>query len=396
MKKLALGALFVGLAAACGGGNSNPMLPDSGMPPDSGPVQCSPTAQTGCDPGQKCTWIVDNEEPRISHVGCVDDGTVEAFGTCTRQPPAAGGADDCKAGNICLSGMCKPICDTNGGEPVCPTNYACVRYADVLEDGGGNSLGGACEPGCDPLTQKLLVGGGEACGSPDPAAPTLGCYGGIDFSCSRAGDLDKVDGTDPRENGVVYLNSCAPGYLPIFDRSTTDQTTICNGLCAAQPIDNTRPAPVAIAGNPSEVAKLPTSPAAMAGDGTCAATKKGRGGQSTCIYYYPRVQDSQTGEIPAAFETYTNKLGICLNRTDLQIDFDQNPATDPEAWGMNVGCQGLPPTSADPNTPWMGADFWWCQPAEPAALTGTQQRKRARAPFSLGLEEIELRRHVLR
>lgn len=396
MKKLALGALFVGLVGACGDDGNTPSFPDGGTNPDSNtPTQCSPTLQTGCEAGEKCTWIVDSDEPEIAHTGCAPDGSIEAFGSCQRATAAGGGVDDCVAGTVCLGNQCKPICDTNGGDPACPTNYACTRYADFLEDGGGNNLGGVCEPGCDPLTQKLLVGGAEACGSVDPTAPTLGCYGIDDFSCSRAGELTKTHGVDAAENGTVYLNSCAPGFLPLFNRSTAEQVAICNGLCAAQPIDN---AHTDIDGVNDAVGKLPTSAAAQAGDATCAATKKGGGGHSTCLYMYAYVADDQ-GNIPASFEPYVDTLGLCLDRTNYDIDHDQDPTTPPIKWGTNDGCQTLPPTApGTPGTPGydptQGADFWWCQPAEPAMLKG-KQTKRARAPFSLPLEETELRRHTL-
>jgi hypothetical protein len=391
MKKLALGALFVGLVGACGDdGGKTPTFPDSGPGGDGGnPIgTCSPTAQTGCEAGEKCTWIVDNEDPYIAHTGCAPDGNVEQFGSCSRAPSSEGGYDNCVAGTVCIGGQCKPICDTNGGDPQCPTNYSCVRYADFLEDGGGNSLGGVCEPGCDPLTQKLLVGDREACGSADPTAPTLGCYGLRDFSCSRAGELTKTHGVDAAENGTVYLNSCAPGYMPLWDRSSTDSTVICNGLCAAQPIDTEHQETL---GRSDAEGKLVTQPAARVGDATCAATRKGSGNASYCIYFYPYIQDNQ-GNIPASFEPYLD-LGFCFDWANHPQDLSSlgGPANYP--WGGPTGCKDLPAESPDPNMPWLGASFWWCQPAD-VELRGTQT-KRARMPLSLPLEEVELRRHTL-
>lgn len=389
MKKLALGALFVGLVGACGDdGGKTPTIVDAGPGRDSNvPTTCSPTAQTGCEAGEKCTWIVDNEDPYIAHTGCAPDGNVEQFGSCSRAPSSEGGYDNCVAGTVCIGGQCKPICDTNGGDPQCPTNYACVRYADFLEDGGGNSLGGVCEPGCDPLTQKLLVGDLEACGSADPTAPTLGCYGIDDFSCSRAGELTKTHGVDAAENGTVYLNSCAPGYMPLFRRSSDDSTVICSGLCAAQPIDLQHPD---FDGRDDALGKLVTQATARPGDATCQASRKGSGGQSSCLYFWILVEEN--GTIPASFEPYLD-LGFCFDRTNYREDLSSIGGPSNIVFGTEAGCQGLPATSADPNKPWEGADFWWCQPFETSLKGG--QTKRAPLPVSLPLDEVPLRRHTL-
>src|SRR5690348_9439119 len=64
MKKLAFGALIVGLIAACGGSSSNNnkkiILPDgSGSGGPDAPMTCNPLTQTGCAAGQKCTWVTD-------------------------------------------------------------------------------------------------------------------------------------------------------------------------------------------------------------------------------------------------------------------------------------------------------------------------------------------------
>src|SRR5438552_18767217 len=64
MKKLAFGALFVGLMVACGG-NSNSKsnktitLDGIGSGTDASVLICNPLTQTGCTTGQKCTWVTD-------------------------------------------------------------------------------------------------------------------------------------------------------------------------------------------------------------------------------------------------------------------------------------------------------------------------------------------------
>src|SRR5512140_1854828 len=82
MRKLAFGALFVGLVAivavACGGSDNNTKkvkLIDSGS--GSGSDVCNVLTQTGCDTGQMCTWIVDMADmtSSVGHIGCAPAGT---------------------------------------------------------------------------------------------------------------------------------------------------------------------------------------------------------------------------------------------------------------------------------------------------------------------------------
>ena len=88
MKKLALGALFVGLIAACGGNDDNGhkivLDGSNGSGTDGGTPTCNPLMQTGCNAGEKCTWIIDATDPQyVGHVGCVMDGTKNVGDACT-------------------------------------------------------------------------------------------------------------------------------------------------------------------------------------------------------------------------------------------------------------------------------------------------------------------------
>jgi hypothetical protein len=70
MKKLALGALFVGFMAACGGGKKDDVVlidaPEGGD--DAPPSQvCNPIAQTGCQANEKCTWFIDHTPTEVGH-----------------------------------------------------------------------------------------------------------------------------------------------------------------------------------------------------------------------------------------------------------------------------------------------------------------------------------------
>jgi hypothetical protein len=72
---------------------------------------CNPITQQGCDAGEKCSWLVVQEDPFLGRTDCVPDGTVAVGGACTEGPPGeTTGYDDCAAGSLCIAGMCKTIC----------------------------------------------------------------------------------------------------------------------------------------------------------------------------------------------------------------------------------------------------------------------------------------------
>ena len=76
MKKLAFGALFIGLLAACGGGDDGvTIVPDADDSVDASSA-CNPVAQTGCLAGEKCTWINIDSMNDVGTLGCVPDGSV--------------------------------------------------------------------------------------------------------------------------------------------------------------------------------------------------------------------------------------------------------------------------------------------------------------------------------
>ena len=75
MKKLALGALLVGLFAACG---DEQRRQDHRQRHRCG-LACNPLTQAGCAAGEKCTWLLDALTPPqyVGHIGCAPDGTGE-------------------------------------------------------------------------------------------------------------------------------------------------------------------------------------------------------------------------------------------------------------------------------------------------------------------------------
>src|SRR5262245_27918710 len=102
MNKLALGALVVAITA-CGGGKTT--LIDAAS---DAAMACNPVMQTGCQAGEKCTWIVDIDGTMttndIGHIGCVANGSIASGANCTDGSMA--GPDACVAGQLCISGKC--------------------------------------------------------------------------------------------------------------------------------------------------------------------------------------------------------------------------------------------------------------------------------------------------
>lgn len=372
MRTLAFTLLF--LMACSDKGSNNTLILDVGAG-DTLPPSCNPLTQTGCDAGEKCTWINDQDNPPIGHVGCAPEGGVGgtplALGAACTDPVAGPmGYDDCMKGTVCLTGECKQICDVNGGAPTCDANHACSRYADFFES-GGTAVAGVCDPGCDPLTQDLKIGTNKvACGSPNASMPSKGCYGFSEYSCAPAGSTSwpLTDRMMPRTNaaGNPYLNGCAPGFIPLFYEMTGSTKTLCTGFCSALEIDN-RPnigtPPLTPAqrakGNPAALGKLPLSAAAVAGDATCNADKKGSEASSQCHFLWWYLEDTSTGELPAVFDQgpYRDTLGVCMAISHFMYDSDMDMTPDTQY----PDCATLPPRSSSTTGDTDDAADWGCQ-----------------------------------
>ncbi len=263
MRKLAFGALFVGLLVACSGGTKKPIKIVDAPPADGSGAICNPLAQTGCTGTDKCTWIIDMDDPNFSaHIGCAPDGTNQTGQACTRNPPGPTGYDDCAKGNYCFgpnaggAGTCKLICDIQGGSPMCPTKFGCVGYQEIFSLPSDTSppAAGVCEPTCDPLNDNNFLGSagsktGSACGTrgcfglpPDfsTSAPTV-------FTCAGVANPSRVHrsactGTQEPgdaasclyQNKYIYPNSCDSGYQPLINDSEGSMVQDCVAMCAAQ------------------------------------------------------------------------------------------------------------------------------------------------------------------
>lgn len=393
MKNLILGAAVVALAAACGGG-SKPQLLDASIDAQ---MVCNPIAQTGCMANEKCTWLVDADAnpstmtAEIGHVGCAAvDATAIADGmTCVNaKAGVSGGADNCVKGDICISRVCKQICDpqlaSGAGAGACDTTHACLAYRGVFES-GSTPTAGACEIGCDPLTQQLATTKAEACGSADPTMPTGTCVPTSGefkaFACAPAlpGSLTLTDRMPPLGDSRGFFgNGCAPGFLPFFfEDASGAMKTLCSGMCAPVKMDSTIYAgvmatnPDANAGDPLALGKLPGDMMAVAGHSTCQIGVKGsltqQEGTEDCRFiWFPLATSSNP---PAPVDTpYNNTLGMCFayskfiikdvnnNMVPLKSCKDLSTTPDPTfGTAEDQGCYPLPgfPGAAARTTPWL-------------------------------------------
>lgn len=383
------GLLLVAVAA-CGDcrsenrNNADAALPDA--EPDaaidavdafSGP--CSPILQLGCATGEKCTWIVDidgtSTMTQVGHVGCAPDGAIEDGKACTDAMAAVnGGADACMAGDLCVSRTCKPICDpaivAETGPGACRANFGCITHDGVFTSQVGVSAG-VCEPGCDPLTQRLKTDLTEACGSLNPAAPSATCVPGAtfrSFQCAPSGAplYGNTDRRPPLTNGgVPFPNGCAPGFIPFYLESSSSMRVLCTGMCAPAKVD----AEIAVgnpdlhAGDPTAAGKLVADGAPVAGHSTCHIDVKGSiaadpqgNGVEDCRYLWFPLAD---GDPSRAVNTpYNDTLGVCFDyNAFVTVDTDGDGVPD----APQKSCAELPVT-APPDDPFGSARDNGCYP----------------------------------
>ena len=239
---------------------------DGGVQDVVDPGVCSPVTQLGCGFGEKCTWVIDATIPQyVGHVGCVPDGTKVIGDTCEFGAAGATGYDNCSAGGVCSAfetpnapGICKQVCNSAGGDPMCDATHACVTYSRLFSTGATSPpAAGVCDPTCDPLADNDFDGSagsqtraGSGCGSD----LRIGCYGYPSegtapvtaFTCKSDINSDPDRGLRHRAEctvatgcadtgDVIYVNSCNQGYLPLLHESTTISTIVCTAMCA--PLD---------------------------------------------------------------------------------------------------------------------------------------------------------------
>jgi hypothetical protein len=351
MKKLAFGALFIGLLAACGGGDDVQIIEiDAGDGPDASQA-CNPVAQTGCGADEKCTWI--NITDDLGTIGCVPNGTAGTGEACAYGPNGeTSGFDDCLAQNICIGGACQGICTLadNGG---CDNTTSCSRYSGLWANGSDTPIYGACDFLCDPVDQTRDFDNAAACGSIDPAAPNRGCYmPPDDFGSCAPIPAESATQTQGEEAygpapGTPYLNGCAAGYAPLLLDAIGGTIVICNAYC--DPIE--------------------THSGAQGGfQGQAPYSCADRATTEECRYFWFLEGDETTPP------THTDGVGFCWEPDNYITDWDGD-ATTPETGAPR--CQDLPNTDVDGTGGPDHAD-WACAPFQ-AAFHG--QVKRHKPPF---------------
>jgi hypothetical protein len=362
MKKLALGTLLLaGLLAACGGGDDDivaqidapPGAIDAPTDGDVVPPACNPLGapgNQGCNPGQKCTWITVQDTPeRLGKLGCVPDGTVGSGAQCmTGAPGETTGFDNCQAGLICIANVCADVCGFDGSaQAACAQGFNCTRYDGLCANGEDDPVCGACNPGCNPVTQTR---------SSDnmPCGTGMGCYLLVSQTetiavCANDGDIGhNVDIT-----GTAFANSCVPGAQPRRKDGVT-MTVQCGGLCNANDVTTSGGSEggLEIAGNATAKDNCQTSwGAAPPGDGVA-----GEG----CRYWWAR-------EPFDGLSPYSNTVGWCFKHAVFQYDTNGDMTPDAPFPRCNTLTTGdvVPPIG---NPPHNDAQYFWCV-ALPATAT---------------------------
>jgi hypothetical protein len=179
---------------------------DDAPPPPAG--ACDPLTHAGCAVAEKCSILVESENPYVATVTCVPSGNIPVGGRCGFGEPGPQGADDCLPGGFCLDGLCTPICALTGAG-CADADQACIAHGGVFED---HDLG-LCTRLCDPLAAA-------SCGAEE------GCYLGLaagQATCHGAGSLGQGD-------VCTYIDACAPGLGCVL-LGADAQRTVCTAFC---------------------------------------------------------------------------------------------------------------------------------------------------------------------
>lgn len=381
MNKLASAALGAGLLAivACGGGsgdNIDTMIVHADANGDGAGLACNVVTNMGCPVGEKCTWIRvsvgDQPEQQLGTVGCAPEGNIPTDGACSYGMSGLNtGYDNCVGGDICLAprtaeeaqGTCREICSIDDDSNNCEPNFACGRYQKYFTNGGMNepTLAGVCQATCNPLTQTRDSDSAPACGSttPDDATDTgsEACYGlpsgntkPTTFRCAAIVDMDpnmpgiQNQNTHRVQPASLCLNCCAPGYVPLYNESDTNQIVVCFAVCKPADTNNTMPlnaggdltAGVDPDGNPDP------------GRWTCprlGATNAGE--ECKYLWFFEKWFHSNDG-IVVPLSANSDAYGFCW-------DYTQYMTTSGAPWTSCADTQRLD----DPNDP-AGDLYWGC------------------------------------
>jgi hypothetical protein len=114
---------------------------------------CTPP-DTGCATGEQC-----DVGPGETFV-CIPSGTLLEGQDCT--------TGTCQPGLTCVSDICRSFCDRASNCDEASTHCAWLWYPNI-------TTWGACQPGCDPVTQTDC-GVGDACYFEDPEIGSTLCW----------------------------------------------------------------------------------------------------------------------------------------------------------------------------------------------------------------------------
>lgn len=187
------------------------------------PTDCNPIANTGCEGGDKCTFIVTSEDPFTGITGCADDGAVDVGGACSRD--AGTGVDDCVGGSLCMNGICEEICSVNPNS--CSSSYTCSHTTGFFED---ENIG-TCGPMCDLFAQDCTAS--ETCyillgpeGYPTVCAPTTSEPDTAHDGC------EAVEKPVPQEHSECcsFINTCNVG-LGCVQPNLVGDGLVCAEFC---------------------------------------------------------------------------------------------------------------------------------------------------------------------
>jgi hypothetical protein len=221
---IALGAM--GLLACAGGetassvdGGGISFVDAAGSQVDAqSTVACNPVANTGCQPGEKCTFVIDSPMGADSITGstrCAPDGDKAAGASCTGS--SGGTADDCLATTYCSGGVCAEIC-SSGPPDTCPEGQgACVHTSGIFED---STIGFCSGPACDLLSQDCTgphAVADNTYGAGGENDSTESCYmlwsrPGAPTTCFSAYPDDGQMAPGGQDTVCNYINTCLKGY----------------------------------------------------------------------------------------------------------------------------------------------------------------------------------------
>jgi hypothetical protein len=354
---------------------------------DAGPGSgaCDPLAQTGCNAGAKCTWIIDDTTTGAGHTGCAFGGAVPIGGSCTR---AANGVDDCVAGAVCTSWgdgtLCRQICDLRDVGPLCDATHGCIT-ASAFTTSGPSPLAGICVQSCDPLDDNDFDGSGSAltrAGSACGSDLTIGCYGEprsghptTTFMCLPDGGVGTTlfHRAVAGPASVLHVDSCHQGYEPLLFEGTGSSNLVCVALCKPQSC---------FAGNcgSGDENRLGAAPHRCESPDAVGDFDTGSNGDQ-CTYLWWFERDPQNNNQPV-LSRYSDAVGVCWNHS--LYKYDPSGGNSPSITYPSCEQLQLHASGTDPTMPltYFGAADLGCVDSHTAGLSFTGKPM----PFRLGYQ----------